>query len=244
MISYMQDGFLKMKKKRRFVCLDTETTGLRVSSGARIIDIGMVELIEKEITNRTYQSYLKSDEKLSDVVKKISNITDEMLIGKPSFSEIAEDVLEFLIKNENKEEDRAILVIHNAKFDLSFLNFHFQESMGIDLKDFQVIDTIDLIRNHIPGARLTLDSIATRYNVDLSEREHGHGALIDSKILAKVFIKLIEDGADIEEILNEKKNVFVIKKRPEVFKLRKFELNNVDNESHNQILNMIKSETW
>jgi DNA polymerase-3 subunit epsilon len=114
-------------QQNRYVCLDTETTGLRVTAGSRMIEIGMVEVIDGKITNRQYQSHLKCNEKLSDVVKKISNITDEMLIGKPDFSEIANDVMNFLNKDANGNESKATLVIHNEKFDLSFLNFHLQE---------------------------------------------------------------------------------------------------------------------
>ncbi len=241
----MQETFLKMNDKpKRFVCLDTETTGLRVFLGARIIEIGMVEMFDSEVTGREFQSYLKANEKLSDIVKKISNISDEMLEGKPDFSEIAPKIMEFLEKNVKGEEDRAILVIHNAKFDLSFLNFQLQEAMGIDLKDFQVIDTIDLIRNHTPGARLSLDSVAEKYSVDLSERQSGHGALIDSKILAKVFNALRHDGANIYEILDEKKQELTIKKREAVLMQRDFKVLPDEILKHEEVLKSIKSEAW
>jgi DNA polymerase-3 subunit epsilon len=231
-------------QQNRYVCLDTETTGLRVTAGSRMIEIGMVEVIDGKITNRQYQSHLKCNEKLSDVVKKISNITDEMLIGKPDFSEIANDVMNFLNKDANGNESKATLVIHNAKFDLSFLNFQLQESINTDLKDFAVIDTIHLIRNHIPGAKLNLDSVAKRYDIDLSEREQGHGALIDSKILAKVFLALLKDGANPDDVFNQEAKDAIIAKRSVNLEKRIFTISEQDEASHRDLLAKIGSEVW
>jgi len=230
----------------RFVCLDTETTGLRVSEGARIVEIGMVEILSSCITGRQFQSYLKCDAPLSDVVKNITKITDEMLINKPSFIEISSQIIDFISKDINGNANKAILVIHNAKFDLSFLNFQLQESCQIDIKNYQVIDTINLIRNHIPGAKLSLNAICQRYNIDLSKREEcGHSALLDSQILAQVFLKLISDGANIFEILNDKKIDITIHKRNDKLQSRNiYNLNQNECEKHDKMLSKIFSDNW
>ncbi|QED23386.1 exonuclease domain-containing protein [Candidatus Deianiraea vastatrix] len=231
--------------KYRFVCLDTETTGLRPVDGSRIIEIGMVEINSGIVTGRCYQSYLNCKEKLSDIVKNVTKITDEMLVGKPDFKDIVDDVYKFLNTDSNGNESKAILVIHNAKFDLSFLNFQLQEINRENLKHYQVIDTMEMVRNHMPGSKLSLDVLCEKYGVDLSQRQSGgHGALLDSKLLAEVFIKLVKDGANFEDLLNDQKREIIIKKRENSLQSRSFHLNNEDLERHALLLEKIKTNVY
>lgn len=227
----------------RFICLDTETTGLRVSDGDRIIEIGMVEVVNLEQT-RTYQSYFKYDGKLSEIVKNITKISDEMLIGKPDFSQKAKEIMDFLQKDANGNESPAILVIHNAKFDLSFLNFQLNEAIGINLNHLTAVDTMDVMRRNFPGIKLTLDSLCEKYNIDLSIREsEGHGALLDSKLLASAFISLIRDGAKIFK--EDTKTEFNIIKRDKVLESRTlYKISDTEIAQHNEMLKELNTESW
>lgn len=227
----------------RFICLDTETTGLSVISGSRIIEIGMVELVNHE-PKRRYQSYFSSNEKLSEIVKNITKITDEMLQNQPDFKDKANEIMEFINKDENGDNNKATLVIHNAKFDLSFLNFQLNEAICTNLSDFKVIDTMDIIRRHSPGAKLTLDSLCEKYNISLADREEmGHGALLDSELLAKVFIALINDGADIN-FQEKAKEEIVIVKRKDALEKRQFSVSTSEQLLHDQLLQSINAEQW
>ena len=167
----------------RLIVLDTETTGIEPSEGHRIIEIGCTEIIDREITeNNEYQQYIQPDRLVGDS-ERIHGIKDSFLKGKPKFEEIAEEFLEYI--------EGATLVIHNAPFDLGFLN-HELKLMGDDqrIEDrCTIIDTFELSKQQRPGTMHNLDALCRRFEIDSSARTV-HGALLDAQILAQVYLAM------------------------------------------------------
>lgn len=164
--------------------LDTETTGLETEQGHRIIEIGCVELLNRRRTNRTYHRYLHPEREIDSAAEQVHGITGEMLANQPRFTEIAAELLEFI--------DGAELVIHNADFDIGFLNLEFRNAgfeADIVRTRCAVIDTLALARRLHPGQRNSLDALCRRYGVDNSGREY-HGALLDAQLLADVYLAM------------------------------------------------------
>ncbi|MDO6562514.1 DNA polymerase III subunit epsilon [Amphritea sp. 1_MG-2023] len=167
----------------RQIILDTETTGIDPKEGHRIIEIGCVEMMNRRLTGRTYHRYLNPDREIEEEAIQVHGITNEFLLDKPRFADIQDEFLQFI--------RGADLVIHNAPFDVGFmdnelkLNNH-NEKVG----DFcHVTDTLALARKKHPGQKNNLDALCRRYGIDNSHREL-HGALLDSEILADVYLLL------------------------------------------------------
>jgi DNA polymerase-3 subunit epsilon len=166
----------------RQVVLDTETTGLEPSQGHRIIEIGCVELINRRLSGRRYHQYINPEREVDAGAVEVHGITNQMLVGEPVFAQVARDFLDFV--------EGAELVIHNAPFDLGFLN---HELRLIDLKcapltnSCTVVDTLVMARGKHPGQKNSLDALCKRYGVDNSQRDL-HGALLDAEILADVYL--------------------------------------------------------
>ena len=175
----------------RLIVLDTETTGIKPSEGHRIIEVGAVEILDREITSTEFQKYIQPNRKVGESVN-IHGITDKFLINKPQFNQISDDLLSFI--------EGATLVIHNAPFDLGFLNNELKLAGIKDSiesfcnKDKPFIDTLVLDRKENPDNRHSLDALCRRYQIDDSSRIK-HGALIDSRILALVYIEM-QKGQD------------------------------------------------
>jgi DNA polymerase-3 subunit epsilon len=166
----------------REIVLDTETTGLDPADGHRVIDIGCVELMDHFPTGRTYQVYLNPERDVPPEVQKVHGITTEFLADKPLFASIVDEFLEFI--------GDAPLVIHNASFDLKFLNSELHRVKRPPISLSRAIDTIDIAKAKIPGARYSLDELCKRFNIDLSARNL-HGALLDSGLTAQVYLELV-----------------------------------------------------
>jgi len=166
----------------REIVLDTETTGLDPADGHRVIEIGCVELIDHFPTGRTYQCYLNPERDVPAEAERVHGITTAFLADKPHFAEIAEVFLEFL--------GDAPLVIHNAGFDLKFVNAELDRVKGEAIPISRAIDTIEIAKNKLPGARYSLDELCKRFGIDLSGREK-HGALLDAELTAQVYLELI-----------------------------------------------------
>ena len=164
------------------VILDTETTGLSVKEGHRIVEIGCIELENLIPTNNTFHCYLNPERKVSEKALETHGYTDEFLSDKKKFKEVADDFLLF-IKGKK-------LIIHNAEFDLSHLNNELKIA-GKDLINNEIIDTVILARDKFPGSSNSLDALCKRYRIDNSKREK-HTALIDCDLLSKVYINLID----------------------------------------------------
>ena len=186
------------------IVLDTETTGLSVKNGHKIVEIGCIELDELVLTSNKYHCYLNPERKVSEEAFKIHGYTDEFLSDKKKFHQIADEFLEFIRGKK--------LIIHNAEFDLAHLNNELQLIGKNKIQKENVIDTLDIARNKFPGSAINLDALCKRYRIDNSKREN-HNALIDCELLAKVYINLIDQKEPMlnfqtksEENLNEDKN--------------------------------------
>lgn len=166
----------------REIVLDTETTGLDPNDGHRVIEIGCVELIDHFPTGKTFQRYLNPERDMPPDAQRIHGITTEFLRDKPRFAEIAEEFLEFI--------GDAPLIIHNASFDLKFLNSELHRISRKPIPFARAIDTIDMAKSKYPGSRYSLDELCKRFNIDLSSRSL-HGALLDSELTAQVYLELI-----------------------------------------------------
>ena len=164
------------------VILDTETTGLSVKEGHRIVEIGCIELENFIPTNNNFHCYLNPERKVSEKALETHGYTDEFLSDKKKFLEIADDFLSY-IKGKK-------LIIHNAEFDLSHLNNELKIA-GKDLINNEIVDTVILARDKFPGSSNSLDALCKRYRIDNSKREK-HTALIDCDLLSKVYINLID----------------------------------------------------
>ena len=164
------------------IILDTETTGLNIRDGHRIVEIGCIELEDLIPTKKTFHCYLNPERKVSEKAFEVHGYSDEFLSKQKKFSDIAEQFLEFI--------DGKKIVIHNAEFDLSHLNNELS-LIGKNKIDNQIVDTLILARNKFPGSSINLDSLCKRYNIDNSKRTK-HTALIDCELLAKVYINLID----------------------------------------------------
>jgi len=164
------------------VILDTETTGLSVSEGHRIVEIGCIELDDLIPTKKFFHCYINPERKVSEEAFKVHGYTDEFLSKQKKFSEIAEDFLNF-IKGKR-------LVIHNAEFDMSHLN---NELMLLGKKKIEgeIVDTLQIAREKFPGSGTSLDALCKKYNIDNSRRTK-HNAVIDCELLSKVYINLLD----------------------------------------------------
>ena len=183
------------------IILDTETTGLFVKDGHRIVEIGCIELEDLIPTKRKFHSYLNPERKVSEKALEVHGYTDEFLANKKKFKEIASEFMDFI--NGKR------LIIHNAEFDLSHLNNEL-EIIGKKTIKNQVVDTLILARNKFPGSSSRLDALCKRYRIDNSKREQ-HSALVDCDLLAKVYINLIdqkEPTQDYKKIDDLKKEEF------------------------------------
>ena len=172
----------------RQIVLDTETTGLEPSAGHRIIEIGCVELVERKLTGNTFHHYINPERVVDDGAIEVHGITNEFLEDKPYFADIYDDFLKFV--------QGAELIIHNAPFDVGFLNHEIallEKSSGRSLKKLEdyctILDTLKMARDMHPGQKNTLDALCKRYYIDNSNREL-HGALLDSEILADVYLAM------------------------------------------------------
>ena len=164
------------------IILDTETTGLSVQDGHRIVEIGCIEIDNFVPTNKKFHYYLNPQRKVSEQALKIHGYTDEFLSKKNKFKEIVKEFLEFI---ENKR-----LIIHNASFDLAHLNNELK-ILGMEEIKNEIVDTLELARDKFPGSSISLDALCKRYRIDNSKREK-HTALIDCDLLSKVYINLID----------------------------------------------------
>jgi len=172
------------------IVLDTETTGLSVKDGHRIVEIGCVELDDLIPTKKIFHFYLNPERKVSEEAFKVHGYTDEFLLDKKKFSEIADDFLEF-IKNKK-------IIIHNAEFDIAHINNELLIAGKEKITKTNIVDTLDIARNKYPGSAISLDALCKRFRIDNSKREK-HTALVDCELLAKVYINLLDQK---EPLLN------------------------------------------
>jgi DNA polymerase-3 subunit epsilon len=226
----------------REIILDTETTGLNPFQGDKIIEIAAIELIDHVSTEKKFHCYINPERDIPETSQKIHNISYEMVKDKPIFKDIIDEFLSF-IKNDS-------IIIHNADFDLKFLNYELS-LCGLNNIENNIIDTLSIARSKYPGSSVSLDSLCKRFDVDLNEREEkGHGALIDCYLLSEVYLEL-KGGKQPNLNLDEKNNKTLLKNEKQANKgfFRKKVLKTILNEkilnSHIEFIKKINcDDTW
>ena len=178
------------------IVLDTETTGLSVRDGHRIVEIGCIELDNLVPTKNIFHFYLNPERKVSDKAFQVHGYSDEFLATKQKFAEIADDFLDFI-------GDKKI-IIHNAEFDIGHLNNELLLIGKSKIKNSNVIDTLELARNKFPGSGISLDALCKRFRIDNSKREK-HSALVDCELLSKVYINLIDQKEPTLNLVEDNK---------------------------------------
>jgi DNA polymerase-3 subunit epsilon len=168
----------------RQIVLDTETTGLEVQRGHRLIEVGCVELAERRPTGRTFHVYLNPGRAIDEGARAVTGISDDFLLDKPRFGDIAAEFLAFI--------DNAEIIAHNAEFDVGFIDAELGlagAALGRLADHVRVLDTLALAREKFPGQRNSLDALCRRFGIDNSHREW-HGALLDAQLLAEVYLAM------------------------------------------------------
>lgn len=223
----------------REISLDTETTGLSFVNGDRIVEIGCIEIIDKEITGRNLHLYINPERELSAQAAEISGLTYDFLKNHKKFDEIADEFLDFI------EDSR--LVIHNAPFDIGFLNFELQLAAKQEIDYNNVVDTLVMAKEKFPGSPATLDALCRRFSVDSSARIK-HGALIDAELLAKVYlymsVEVIQKNI-FGEMIN--KSTIPLENAPvqtQIYTPRSFPASENELIEHATFLQKIKNPIW
>ena len=189
----------------REIVFDLETTGLDPKSGHRIVEVGCVELIDRKITGQSFHTYVNPERDVPVSAQKIHGITTEFLKDKPVFSSIVKEFLGFIA------QDR--LIIHNASFDMGFINHQLVALGKPAIAHQRAMDTLEMARKKFPGAKATLDALCVRYNISL-ERRDKHGALLDAELLAEVYIQMMGGYQNAFNLQQDTKNVTVIAGKP------------------------------
>ena len=225
----------------REIVLDTETTGLNLTEGHRLIEIGACEMINHVITNKTFHVYINPEREIDIGAANIHGISNKDLIEKPKFSEICDEFLDFI--------GNSTLVIHNAEFDISFIN----NELHLSGKNFEIknpiIDTLKLAKKKFPGSLVNLDSLCKRFDINLNSRKF-HGALIDAVLLSDVYVELIGGKQtsltfdDKQIVKSSDKNASVFSKKVELTKDREFEVTEIILEKHKKFIETIDDAIW
>ena len=226
----------------RQIILDTETTGLDPKSGHRIIEIGCIELINRKFTGEQFHVYLNPDRDSDKAALEVHGLTTEFLSDKPRFKDIYKDFLDFI--------DQSELLIHNAEFDVKFLDHEIKllskELPKIAECVFKITDTLQIAREKHPGQRNSLDALVKRYEVSGYDREL-HGALLDSQILGDVYLSMTggQSALDFnEENINSSDDKDEISSAENSsLKLKLIELSEEDEKNHKEYLQRMKEET-
>lgn len=217
----------------REIVLDTETTGLKYSEGDRVIEIGCVEIINRVRSGKYFHCYLKVDKDSSPGALQVHGLTKEFLADKPEFCDKVAEFLAFVANDP--------LVIHNAKFDLGFLNNELELINRPKLANY-IIDSLIYARKKYPGQKNSLDALCKRYNIDSSKRVK-HGALLDAELLADVYLELT-GGSQISMDLNRQEQEKEARANKINFTYRKHQISAEENEAHQEMLKKIPHNMW
>ena len=222
----------------KHIILDTETTGLDPKDGHRIVEIGCVEMENHRKTGRTFQKYINPERDVPAEAFRVHGLSQDFLKVHPLFGEIAEEFMDF-IKD-------GTLVIHNAAFDLKFLNYELKILGFPTLQTFSVVDTLQLARQKFPGSPANLDALCKRFNISLSTRDK-HGALIDCELLAGVYLELIGQKKQYAFDMDGK-NVEVaptsLESKKQAFPHRVFDVSPEEKIAHAAFLKKVKNPLW
>jgi DNA polymerase-3 subunit epsilon len=219
----------------REIALDTETTGFDPDKGHRIVEIGCVEMFDRMRTGRVFQAYLNPERDMPEDAFKVHGISSEFLADKPFFAEVADDFLAFI--------GDAPLVIHNAAFDMKFINAELK-NVGLDIIPLErATDTVLIARKKFPGSPASLDALCKRFAVDLSGRTK-HGALLDSELLCEVYLELMGGRQESMKLKAEREMMLVASADNMLMPLREFLPSEQELEAHGEFLKKIKSPLW
>ncbi len=208
------------------IVLDTETTGLSVKDGHRIVEIGCIELENLTPTGKKFHCYLNPERKVSEKALEVHGYTDEFLSDKKKFNEVVDEFLNFL--GDNK------LVIHNAEFDLSHLNNELK-ILGKEVIKNDIVDTLVLARDKFPGSSISLDALCKRFRIDNSIRVQ-HTALIDCDLLAKVYINLTDQKEPTLDFQNQDKEIIEKNDKKILYFKKIIKITEKEKENHSQYL--------
>ncbi|PRD28830.1 UNVERIFIED_CONTAM: dnaQ [Trichonephila clavipes] len=236
-ITIRQMTKLTMESKLREIVLDTETTGLDTGSGHRIIEIGCVELINRIPTGKVFHRYLNPERDIPYHSFKIHGISEEFLEDKPLFSDVALEFLDF-ISND-------ILVIHNAEFDVKFLNMELSKLNAGLISSDRVLDTLPLARKKFVGSPASLNALCKRFDISLENREL-HGALVDAQLLAKVYVELTGGLQTFlfDNECNQDSNSTFVQHKVRNLTPREHSPNSEEIDEHKKLLDKINNTLW
>ena len=190
------------------IVLDTETTGLSVKEGHRIVEIGCIEIENLIPTKNVFHCYLNPERKVSESALKVHGYTDEFLADKKKFKDVADDFLKFI---EGKK-----IIIHNAEFDIGHLNNELSLIKKENISSENVIDTLEIARNKFPGSGVSLDALCKRFRIDNSKREK-HTAIIDCDLLSKVYINLIDQKEPVFQFTDKNEKNKLVENKVESY---------------------------
>jgi len=227
----------------REIVLDTETTGLSPNDGDRIVEIGCMELLNHVPTGKVYHQYINPERDMPAEAERVHGLSAEFLSGHPVFADIADAFIEFVGESP--------LIIHNASFDMGFINAELARLGTEPLPKSRAIDTVSMARRKFPGAQASLDALCRRFGIDLSERDL-HGALLDARLLAEVYLELLggrQHGMDLAADAYE--SVQISENTPEVVDTtsghrapRAHAASEEENARHAVFLEKIKDPIW
>ena len=220
----------------REIVLDTETTGLSPENGDRLVEIGCLELMNHMATGRTYHCYINPEMTMPSAAQDVHGLSDEFLADKPLFAEVFEDFLAFAGEDP--------LIIHNAAFDMGFINAELRRLGKPPVPDAQAVDTVSMARQKFPGAPASLDALCRRFGIDNSARTL-HGALLDAELLAEVYLELcggrqpglvLETQTVVGDTVGE---VERIERKP-----RTYSLSEAESEAHQKFIEKLTDPIW
>ena len=220
----------------RQIVLDTETTGFRYSDGDKIVEIGCIELENFLPTGNTFHQYINPERAMPLDAFKVHGLSDEFLEKFPTISDIISDFLKFI-------GDDSVLVIHNAQFDMGFLNAELRALGRAPISMSRSIDTVKLAREKFPGAPASLDALCRRFKVDNSGREL-HGALLDAELLSEVYLELIGGRQPDFELSNQVKTIDIKQREVTLRTPRSFKATHAEKIAHKEFLRKLKAPIW
>ena len=209
------------------IVLDTETTGLSVKDGHRIVEIGCIELDNLIPTKKIFHCYLNPERKVSESALKVHGYTDNFLSDKKKFLDVADEFLNFV--------DGKKIIIHNAEFDIAHLNNELSLINKNLISKDNVIDTLEIARNKFPGSSISLDALCKRFKIDNSRRVK-HTAIIDCELLSKVYINLIDQKEPLFQFQNESENNNINLTKPKNYSKKIIKITQDEYEKHKNFL--------
>lgn len=222
----------------REVVLDTETTGLNSQGGDRLVEIGCVELDNHIRTGRIYHQYINPEREMPPEAYAVHGLSAAFLATHPVFKKVALEFLDFIGKSN--------LVIHNATFDLGFINSELMRIKLDPLDKVRATDTVQIARTNFPGAQVSLDALCRRFGISLSARDN-HGALLDAELLADVYLELIggrQPDLKLPGTDNEGHHVNTMIKTPTLRPPRKHSINKIERSAHKSFIDQIPNPIW